>query len=289
MAVLSFVPLIVITSIESVGVLLLAREVLIGHKVEEIASDLSPLQRLQFLYAAEDYRGFLIEVQLQRGVHPDKLAGAFNGVESSELEKMVKGEWEGEWANITRGLHRFERYTSLAARRRRRISLVIGTLLILVATWLTFLREHASAPTSSEHHESASANMSPVLSLSRHQLSPFPSGVAEDSSTGLADEVCRLRKAQRSPGPEVAVVIGRHDSRPLTLAAKKRFGSNLGLAQERAETVARLLLDTKTCPDSPPIEAIAISVPNDGSAARSMLDEQRRPDILGLRIVEQTK
>jgi hypothetical protein len=67
MAVLSFAPLIVITSIESVGVLLLAREVLIGHKVEEIASDLSPLQRLQFLYAAEDYRGFLIEVSFSAG------------------------------------------------------------------------------------------------------------------------------------------------------------------------------------------------------------------------------
>jgi hypothetical protein len=166
---------------------------------------------------------------------------------------------------------------------------VIGTLLILVATWLTFLRENASAPASIEHHESASADMSPVLSLSGHQLSPFPSGVAEDSSTALAEEVCRLRKARRSPGSEVAVVIGRHDSRPLTLAAKKRFGSNLGLAQERAETVAGLLRDRTTCPDSPPIDAIAISVPNDRSVPRSMLDQQRRPDVLGLGIVQRSK
>jgi hypothetical protein len=117
----------------------------------------------------------------------------------------------------------------------------------------------------------------------------FPSGLAEDPSTRLADEVCRLRQAQRSAGPSVAVVIGRHDSRPLSPAAKKCFRSNLGLAQKRAETIARLLLDKTTCSDSRPIDAIALAVPNDRSVPRSMLDEQRRHEVVGLRIVLQTK
>jgi len=61
MTLLSSVPLIVTTIIESVGVLLLALEVLIGHEVEELASEQIDLRRLQFLYATEDYRGFWIE------------------------------------------------------------------------------------------------------------------------------------------------------------------------------------------------------------------------------------
>jgi len=165
---------------------------------------------------------------------------------------------------------------------------VAGTFLILLATWLNFLREHASPP-AVEHHESSAAESLPVLSLSRYRLNPFASGIAEDSSAGFADEVCRLRKAQGLAGPGMAVVVGRHDPRPLTPAARKRFGSNLGLAQKRAETVARLLLDPAACPGAQPMDAIAIAVPNGRTVpagpAGSVFDEERRPDVFGLRIV----
>ncbi|MGA9966334.1 MAG: hypothetical protein WBQ10_14140 [Terriglobales bacterium] len=303
MAFPSSVPLILTAAIESVGVCLLALEVLIGHlldqkrdKISDLLEDFSPLQRLQFFFAAQDYRGFWIESRLQQGRPPAEVTEMVNALSTSQLQNAVDAQWTTLAPQIAQKVRAmepvvatFKRYTSPTAMRIRRTSLVSGTLLILVATWLTFLREHASPSTSVDHHESASADMSPVLSLARHQLSPFPSGLAEDSSTGLADEVCRLRKAQRSAGPSVAVVIGRHDSRPLTPAAKKRFGSNLGLAQKRAEAVARLLLDETTCSDSPPIDTIAIAVPNDRSLPRSMLDEQRRPEVLGLRIVLQSK
>jgi hypothetical protein len=303
MAFLSSVPLILTAAIESVGVCLLALEVLIGHlldqkrdKISDLLEDFSPLQRLQFFFAAQDYRGFWIESRLQEHRPPAEVTNMVNVLSTSQLQNAVDAQWTTLAPQIAQKLRAlepvvetFKRYTSPNAMRVRRTSLVSGTLLILAATWLTFLREHTSPSTTVDHHESASADMLPVLSLARRQLNPFPSGLAEDPSTRLADEVCRLRQAQRSAGPSVAVVIGRHDSRPLSPAAKKRFGSNLGLAQKRAETIASLLLDKTTCSDSPPIDAIALAVPNDRSVPRSMLDEQRRPEVVGLRVVLQTK
>ena len=285
MASFSSVPLIVTAGLETVGVFLLALEVWIGHRVEEIGEELSQVRRLQFFFTAQDYRSFWIEWRLQKGRPTSEVTSMVNLLGPTELENAVRSEWTTGSANVDRGLRRWEKYTTPAARLTRKISLATGTLLILTATWLSFLRE-----ASNDH--AAPRSVSQQISLAPYRVSPFPSGVASDPSGALADEICRVRKAQDPSGTRVAVVIGRHDPVPLTPAAKKRFGSNLGLAQERAETVARMLLDPKVCPNSPPIEAIALAAPNGHSAVgkpQAALTEERRPDVLGLVLALQSE
>jgi hypothetical protein len=294
MAWLDSLPLIVTAAMEALGVCLLSLEVWIGHTVEENESELSPLQRLQFLYAAGDYRGFVTEVNLQRHIAPDDVAAAVGLFTANELKNLVDAEWKTAWPDLSRGLRRYERYTAPSARRLRRISLLTGTILILLATWLTFLREHNAPGEHAAHVDSASAPPVPILSLTRYQLDSFPSGSdeyrGERASSLSANKLCAVREAAVPAGPNVAVVIGHHDPVPLTAHARKRFGSNLGLAQHRAEAIARLLRDPYACPQSPAMEAIAVSVPNDTPlAARTrsspMLSEQRRPDMFSLKII----
>src|SRR6266700_723216 len=119
MASLSSIPPIVVVGIETVGVCLLALEVWIGHRVEEIGEDLSQLQRLQFLFAAQDYRGFWIEVRLQLGKPPAEVTKMVNILQPIQIEQAVNKKWSEISPKIAQSLHSWERYTAPAARYLR--------------------------------------------------------------------------------------------------------------------------------------------------------------------------
>jgi len=274
------IPALIITALECLGLWLLAREVWLGHQVEELNEDIAPQRRLQYLYTTSDYKGFWLEYRLQQGDSPAKAQQLVSVLAPNHIQQAVQAEWSGIAPDLSRAIHRLEEYTAPAARKRRRLLLWTGTSLVIIAALLHLFHEPADKQENVREviHESPS-NF--VLSAVRHQLSPVETGRAESREDG-----CRLVQTLNAEGANVALIIGRHDPRPLSTAATKRFGSNLGLAQRRAEAIARLLEDTKSCAKSKPVEPIAIAVPNERLDRAASLEDQRRPDVVGLRIVK---
>ncbi len=283
MSSLHSMPPVIITLLECLGLGLLAYEVWTGHEVERINEEVAPSQRLQYLYTTQDYRGFWLEWRLQNGQRPEKAREMVGVLTTQGLHDAVEAEWSGVATDLSRAIARLEKYTAPAVRTRRKILLWTGTSLVIIAALLHLFHEPAGKHENGGEvvHERFGNFM---LSAVHHQLSPVETGRAESREDG-----CRLVQKLNSEGANVALVIGRHDPRPLSAAATKRFGSNLGLAQRRAEAVASLIATPKGCLSAKPVETVSIAVPNERLDRAASLDEQRRPDVIGLRVIPEPR
>jgi len=277
------IPIFIITLVECLGLWLLAREVWLGHKVEELSDDIAPQKRLQYLYTTRDYRGFWLEYRLQQGDSPAKAQGLIAPLAPKDIQDAVEDEWAGIAPELTRAVHRLEEYTTPTVRKQRRVSLWTGTSLVIIAALLhlfpELLQKHDNG--AQVVHESATT---PVLRAVRHQLSPVETGRAESHEDG-----CRLAQTLNAEGANFALIVGRHDPRSLSPAATQRYGSNLGLAQRRAEGLAALIEKPKNCAGVKPIDTVAVAVPNDRRDKAVSLDDQRRPDVIGLSVVSEER
>lgn len=125
--------IIVATLFEIVGLILLAREVYLGHEMEEIASGFPFVKQLQFLYAAQDFRGFYIASRLDQGDSPADAQKWVDTLGAAAVEKAVIEKWMGMADQVTASIKRWEGKTTPAVMRNRRISLSLGTLLLITA------------------------------------------------------------------------------------------------------------------------------------------------------------
>jgi hypothetical protein len=131
----------------------------------------------------------------------------------------------------------------------------------------------------------------PELFLAGSPLPPFVSASAE-APADLVQGVCGVRQALQNSDVQAVLVVGRHDRRELQLAAAKRFGSNLALAQQRAERVATLLADATVCPSQVAAHVLTLVAgprhldppPGDDRASvEAKLADDRRVEVYGLR------
>lgn len=131
----------------------------------------------------------------------------------------------------------------------------------------------------------------PELFLAGSPLPPFPAASAEAPGE-LAQAVCGVRQALQNSDVQAVLVVGRHDRRELQLEASRQFGSNLALAQQRAERVATLLADATVCPSHVATHVLTLvagprHLDSPAGSARTSLEarlaDDRRVEVYGLR------
>jgi len=126
-------------------------------------------------------------------------------------------------------------------------------------------------------------------------LPAFEPGSSVEPHEQLVSAVCTARHTLQEWDSSFAVVVGRHDRRPLLPQVAREFGSNAALAQQRAERVGQLLQDGNLCnaKDARPVPqllAIAASSRNtrlssytNDAELEAALAEDRRVEIYGFR------
>ncbi len=113
----------------------------------------------------------------------------------------------------------------------------------------------------------------------------FAPGKAEVKDAG---DLCNLKRQLAAAGSTVAIVLGRHDQTPLGHSARLRFSTNAGLAQQRAETVARILETTSECGQAIPTVIRLVAAPRnvgEGVKPPKELQEDREVIVYGLKRV----
>jgi outer membrane protein OmpA-like peptidoglycan-associated protein len=282
---------------EATGVILLAREVWRGHQMEELERQL-------------DYESEMIDL-----INSGQL------LEAREKELMWKGDKPeeakvraGRWSTNT--LQDWARKTmagtasakevrwvkAVAAEQnetRRRLLLLLGTVLLLFAAGL---EEAASVFDKPEPRNDERQRQNETSNLPGRPQSPeqsffrveptieFGSGEAsliykeKEKIVDLTSSVCSAKMSLQERQSEIAIVIGRHDQIRLSERALSAYSNNAGLAQRRAEEVARYLRDFTKC--GPGIETvIPLSGPpvNLGKASRvdRLLAQDRIVEIYG--------
>lgn len=143
--------------------------------------------------------------------------------------------------------------------------------------------------------DSGAGKVAADLFLAGDPLPPFPPASASDVSDEFVRAVCRTRQSLQDAQSSSALVVGRYDRRLLSRSAVARFGSNVGLAQERAERVRTLLSDAALCKSREVSHVLTLvagprrtgSAVHGGSRALDAeLAEDRRVEVYGLRIRE---
>lgn len=130
---------------EIVGLLLIALEVLLGHRMEEIAAGFHVVKKLQFHYAMGDAYGYTLQVMLNNGVEPLVARGNTDEMKKlGMLQKNMDDDWNKNFTNATASIKRYEQKTAEIAMKKRRQNLFLGTFL-LVAGALGHLFEAAHA------------------------------------------------------------------------------------------------------------------------------------------------
>lgn len=86
-------------------------------------------------------------------------------------------------------------------------------------------------------------------------IPPFSSGFAHGTRGDYVESVCGARRTLQMLGSTSAIVVGRHDREELSREVGTQFGSNAGLAQQRADWIAELLQDQDLC-DAPPVKQV---------------------------------
>jgi len=126
-------------------------------------------------------------------------------------------------------------------------------------------------------------------------LSAFVSASSAEPRDELISAVCRARELLRESSSSSAIVVARHDTRALLPKSVRQFGSNAGLAQQRGDTVSRLLKDDGLCQaaTAPPVQHVVVLLggprntqlsvyPTDDELATA-LSRDRRVEVYGLR------
>lgn len=129
-----------------------------------------------------------------------------------------------------------------------------------------------------------SARLAPVKP---EPLPEFDSGEVTKSSKldEMRKKTCEVRDKLIAQGVTLILVLGRHDQTELLPKAKRRFSSNAGLAQQRAQLVEQWL--TQECGDTPKVAVISLGLaPNyvGADVNRNQIIEDRKVRLIGLAI-----
>jgi hypothetical protein len=154
-------------------------------------------------------------------------------------------------------------------------------------------------PKTFHEHSPAVQQQTPSVSLIERRLPLFKPASAMEPHDALVKGVCEVRSTLQASGSSIGFVVGHHDRQPLSKAAASRFSSNMGLAQQRADTVGGLLLDARLCsPGAPPLtEVIAVtggprltdmSAGGKGTKIQSFI-EDRSVEIIGVQYIANVK
>jgi hypothetical protein len=241
---------------EVVGILLLAREVNRGHDMEELTANHGFAKHMNYLYAAQDYRGVYLLNRLNEGDTPAQAQAMVQTLGQPAVNSAVNNLWGSLAGVLAQTLKKWDEKTEPAARNARRRDLKLGTLLILLGAGLAFARELLPEPVATVTQYINNEESSGWLQL---LASPaFPSGSASfeepiEGCPAFAEVSPRLDawksqivsawKQRKRPSPlDTLMLVGSTDRTPLSPALRRRYESNAGLARARAEAVAQLLM-----------------------------------------------
>jgi hypothetical protein len=238
------------------GLWVLAREVWLGHTMEEVSSSHEWARQMNYLYHAGDYRGFYIYSRLYRGDSPDEIKKDAQWIEPKEnFETAAKEEWAGVTSKLAEAVANYKHRTEPAAMKRRWWCLRTGTGLLILAALLTLTsgltKENIPAPPST-------AVISPTGWARLEDSPPFAIGAsrfdepvagcptvqeAGEAATRWLNSVSGLWLGRPQPAStDTVILIGTADRAPLKESLRHQYGSNMGLARARAETVKNLLV-----------------------------------------------
>jgi hypothetical protein len=241
---------------EIAGLWLLAREVWLGHTMEEVSSSHEWARQMNYLYHAGDYRGFYIYSRLYRGDSPDQVKSDARWIDPKEnFETAAKEEWAGVTRQLAAAVARYKHRTEPAAMRRRWWLLRIGTGLLILAALLTM----TSALTNETSPADPPAPVTIPTGWSRLEDSPpFAIGAsrfdepvpgcptvqeAGEAATQWLNAVSGAWLSRPQPADtDTVILIGTADRAPLKKSLRRQYGSNMGLARARAETIKDMLV-----------------------------------------------
>jgi hypothetical protein len=119
------------------------------------------------------------------------------------------------------------------------------------------------------------------------QFDPGKAAVRNElEKTDLTSDICSAKRELTAAHSTVAIAVGRHDQTPLSQSARSMFSTNAGLAQQRAEAVARILEQANECgPAIPTVIALSRSPRNVGDAIKQqpLLAQDREVAIYGMK------
>lgn len=121
---------------EVVGLLLLAREVHKGHKMEKVAHDFEFAKQMLFLYTKKDFEGFYLASRLDQGDTPEKARNWTTILSQANMQKAVEDQWTELAPKVAKHITTYEEHVRPAAIRTRRLCLGTGTLLLVSAAVL---------------------------------------------------------------------------------------------------------------------------------------------------------
>jgi hypothetical protein len=119
--------------LEILGLFLLAREVLWGHKMEEIRKNMEFDSQVVYLYTRQDYDGAYLLIRLDRGDSPEKAREWTQLAGPAVIKKAVEDEWTKVASELPEKYRRYREETEPNAMRRRRRWLITGTGCLMIA------------------------------------------------------------------------------------------------------------------------------------------------------------
>jgi hypothetical protein len=135
---------------------------------------------------------------------------------------------------------------------RGSFSTLFAEFILLAIVLMLFLHAKTSLPAKDKP---PSARQTVRMFDAAGPLPAFVQGSAANLEGDPVAAVCKVRQTLQQRGSPTAIVIGRSDRRELSHETSLRFGSNLGLAQQRAEKIGLMLQDKKLC-DAVPVEYV---------------------------------
>jgi hypothetical protein len=118
---------------EITGLLLLAREVYMGHQMESLQRGIEQARQMNYLYARGDYEGMWLQLRLNGGDSPEQAQKLASMLGPAAIQTAIQNQWGALAPDFAASIKRWEGKTSPAAMRRRRRWLVIGTILLVLA------------------------------------------------------------------------------------------------------------------------------------------------------------
>lgn len=165
----------------------------------------------------------------------------------------------------------------------------VGTFLLatLLGSFFGMWRIYQPLPQSSTKKDTSELN------LTFARLDPFLPSSSSDPHGRMVSAVCEAREKMKDLHVSFAFVVGRYDRREMLPKVAARFGSNVALAQQRADEVGKMLSDAKLCSASAiqqvipfvagPRNTFVQSYPT-RQAIETALAEDRQVEIYGVRL-----
>lgn len=130
------------------------------------------------------------------------------------------------------------------------------------------------------------------LFLMQDSLPSFEPASASPADARFGPTACAMREQLANAGSLSALVVGRYDRRELSDRAQSRFATNLDLAQQRAERIAKFLTDSTVCKARPMLHVVTLTsswrhdIPPGftGASANALLAADRRVEVYGFHV-----